>query len=171
MRSVSSRWVRRAIPRLAGLTLVALLGVMPIVGQTSAAPQAKTVQGHIETHLVSVEDGCTSPVGLCTTGKIIGDIQGELTFIASTLTPAPNQGTQPVYFYTGDIIIRTKDGTITAVDAGVFDLVTGGAGDLTTLSPSQGVGKWAGVTGQLRISGACIEGTCSSDYQGTVQFP
>jgi hypothetical protein len=166
-----------ALALAASLALAALLALMSAGGRTSAAPTVKVVQGHIESQVVA-GPACPSPVGLCTQGKIIGDLQGELRFTALSLAPAPNQVSlspsgPSVFFYTGQIAIQGKDFALVATDAGAFDLVSGALADLTTLDGGQSSGRWAGARGQLRIAGTCdlAGGTCSSDYQGTVQVP
>jgi hypothetical protein len=50
-----------------------------------------------------------------------------------------------------------------------FTRATGAVVDLTTISPGQSPGKWAGATGQLRISWDLSAGMCKSEYNGTVQ--
>jgi hypothetical protein len=147
--------------------LATLLALLSVSGSAVAAPSARNVNGRLETRVVAAPE-CTSSVALCTHGRIGGDVRGTFDFTGVTLTPAPNQA---VMFYTGQVVIRTDDGRIVGTDAGAIDFATGAFVDLTTISPDQSTGRWAGATGQLRFSGSCdlAAGVCKSEYSGTVQ--
>ena len=171
MRRFSARiWIRRTVLSCTGVMLAILFAVPSIGGIAVAAPSTRNVDGNLETHAVA-PPACTSAVALCTHGRISGDIRGTFDFTGDTLTPAPVQANPTVFFYTGEVVIRTDDGSIVGTDAAVIDLATGAFVDLTTISPGQSTGKWAGAIGQLRLSGACdlSAGVCKSEYTGTVQ--
>jgi hypothetical protein len=162
-------WIRRMTLSRIGLVLATLLALLS-AGGAAAASSARNVDGRLETRVVS-PPACASIVALCTQGRISGDIRGTFDFTGDTLTPAPNQASPTVSFYTGQVVIRSDDGHIVGTDAGVIDFATGAFVDLTTISPGQSTGKWAGATGQLRFSGSCdlAAGGCKSEYHGTVQ--
>jgi hypothetical protein len=110
-------------------------------------------------------DGCTSPVGFCTSGTVAsGRLAGTFEFTALT-SDQPDPGS-PVMFYTGVVVYTTNTGTLSVTDSGVFDgtngafietqQVTGGthafgtsAGTLT----SQGSGVFADVGGTTQLVG------------------
>jgi hypothetical protein len=163
-------WIRRTTLSRTGFVLATLLALLSAGGAAVAASSARNVDGRLETRVVS-PPACVSVVALCTQGRISGDIRGTFDFTGDTLTPAPNQANPTVMFYTGRVVIGTDDGHLVGTDAGVIDFATGAFVDLTTISPGQSTGKWAGATGQLRFSGSCdlAAGVCKSEYKGTVQ--
>jgi hypothetical protein len=163
-------WIRRTALSRTSFTLATLLAVLSVGGIAVAAPSVRNVDGTLETRVVT-PPACASAVALCTHGRINGDIRGTFHFTGDTLTPAPNQANPSVLFYTGQVVIRTDDGRIVGTDAGVIDFATGAFVDLTTISPGQRTGKWAGATSQLRFSGSCdlAAGVYKSEYSGTIQ--
>jgi hypothetical protein len=50
-------------------------------------PQCKPVVGSFEAHLAMPAEGCQSPVGLCTAGRVWGGIQGTYAFTMTTALP------------------------------------------------------------------------------------
>jgi hypothetical protein len=95
----------------------------------------------------------------------------HLRFHRGHADPGAESGESVSIFYTGQVVIRTDDGRIVGTDAGVIDFATGAFVDLTTISPGQSTGKWAGATSQLRFSGSCdlAAGVYKSEYSGTIQ--
>ena len=113
-------------------------------------------------------DGCTSPVGLCTQGTVeAGPLTGSTRFTALTLAPGP---TPDELLYTGELVITTRNGTVTIHDFGVFNTATGVFSEVdqivggtrrfkhgTGTLGAQGVGTATGFIGTL--SGAiCHDG-------------
>ena len=71
----------------------------------------------------SSDPGCTSPVGVCTTGTVSsGDLAGTTWFTALTLNPGPSPD---LHLYTGDLVITTASGTVTLRDSGMLNSATG----------------------------------------------
>jgi hypothetical protein len=101
------------------LTAVALPLTM---GIGHAQSNCKPVKGHIVSELLTGPE-CTSPVGLCTSGRFIGGINGKFVFIATSLTTHQDTSVTDVVHYTGDITISTRHGDIFDKDAGAFTRV------------------------------------------------
>ena len=72
--------IRRSV-----LALAALLALSP--SGVSGDQSCKPVVGSFEAHLVFA--GCTSPVGLCTAGRVWGGIQGTYEFTATADVSSP----------------------------------------------------------------------------------
>jgi len=138
--------------------------VLAVFASCSAgADQCNAVDSPLSSSLFI--DGCTSPVGFCTSGAVAsGRLAGTFEFTAMTSQqpdPAAN-----VMFYTGVVVYTTNTGTLSVTDSGMFDgangafietqQVTGGtqwfgrtAGTLT----SQGAGIFANVNGTAQLIG------------------
>ena len=131
-----------------------------------AIATADTQEAH--GHLVSqaLTSGCTSPVGLCTAGRLEGTINGDFVFTATSLQPSSTPG---VFFYTGHIVVQTSKGEVRCEDAGAYGFAdpSGPVVDLCTITG--GTGDWAGVTGHIRIHGTftLAEGG-DSHYEGLI---
>ncbi len=141
-------------------------------GQTSPKPEARSVKGHISSVQLTGPE-CTSPVGLCTKGRLSGDIKGGFVFTANTLTPTADTPVTGVVHYTGDIVIHTTNGDILIKDAGAFNALPGGTGDVGSVSTiTGGTGRWAGAAGHIHISGTFTPADGGdSDFEGEVSVP
>ena len=140
-----------------------------------ADQQCKPVVGSFEAHLVSIQDGCASPVGLCTTGRVWGGIQGTYEF---TMTNAIQNGepTVPtILFFTGQSVVTLNNGdTVLGTDTGAIDPPPGQGGFASLITFRHGgTGSTANATGQIRLRGEFdpIAGTTSGDYLGTICTP
>src|SRR5262249_1068847 len=139
-----------------------------------SAQQCRPVVGSFEAHVVF--DGCTSPVGLCTAGRVWGGLQGTYHFVMSNLIPSgrPAAAQPPVtiMFFAGDSKVRRKPGALLmGEDPGAIDLARGGFGSLITFQG--GTGAAANASGQIRLRGDFdpVAGTTSGDYIGTICMP
>ncbi|HEV2803153.1 MAG TPA: hypothetical protein VGW12_21985 [Pyrinomonadaceae bacterium] len=151
---------------------IAAAGALPRVraGQPPAA-KCKQVRGHATSHTVPAAE-CASPIGLCAAGQLYGGINGELTLVATSLTPTQDTPATGVFVYTADDIIRTKRGDIYTKDAGVLNLTPGGTGDDMSISTiTGGTGDYAGATGTLRIYGTFSDAGGEFNYEGQVCTP
>jgi hypothetical protein len=104
--------------------------------------------------------GCDSPVGICTEGTVrIGSSKGTTRFRALTITPGPSPD---VLLYTGELVIKTRQGTLTIHDYGLLQSLTGEFFELDKvvagtddykhargLLTSQGMAKATGFEGTL----------------------
>ena len=137
------------------------------------AATCKSVRGGIDETLTP-PSACTSPVGLCTTGNIYGDIKGQFKFTASAILNSNDTSVTNVVFVTGDNVInatyKTRKGTVTAKSAAVFR--TSDDGELSDVQIiTGGTGGFAGVTGSLQLVGNFVNGIGFSSFEGTVCFP
>ena len=100
--------------------------------------------------------GCTSPVGLCTTGEITGGgiLNGETRFTALSIAPAAGMtGIEPdsTLSYHGVLEVTNEHGMLIIRDVGVFDQVVGVYSEVDRISG--GVGRFENARGTLFISG------------------
>jgi hypothetical protein len=137
-------------------------------------PVPVPVRGTIVSRLLT-GPACTSPISLCTAGTIDGhpSLKGSFIFTAKTLTPTADTPETGVMHYTGDITIRTAQGTVFIKDAGAINWTKGGTGDVAAVSTIiRGPGILPGLKGRLRISGTFTpEAGGKSEYVGYLIFP
>jgi hypothetical protein len=138
-----------------------------------AEQQCKPVVGSFEAHVVL--DGCTSPAGLCTAGRVWGGIQGNYAFTMTNAIPNGEPTVPTVLFFTGHSVVTLKSGDVVlGTDTGAIDLPPGQGGfaSLITFHPG-GSGSTANATGQIRLRGDFdpVAGTTSGDYLGTICTP
>jgi len=147
--------------------LLALVAGIALVATQAPASDTKHLTGHLSSQAVTGPD-CTSPVGLCTAGRLIGGIHGEFEFTGTSLTPSSTPG---VFFYTGTIVVHTAKGDLTCTDAGAYSFApTGEVVDLCTITG--GTGELAGATGSIQISGVfTFDGGGDSDYAARLVLP
>ena len=131
------------------LALAPVLDAAPV----PPTPRPRHVHGNIVSQLLT-GPACTSPVGLCTKGHFTGSLRGEFVFTATTLTPTADTPATGIVHYTGDIVLKTNDGTIFIKDAGAFDSAPGSTGDVGAVSAvTGGTRRYAGASGHVRIGG------------------
>ena len=66
---------------------VFLFGAVAFSVPAFSDPQCKPVVGSFEAHSVTPAEGCGSPVGLCTAGRVWGGIQGTYAFTMTSALP------------------------------------------------------------------------------------
>jgi hypothetical protein len=133
------------------------------------AQQCKPVVGSFEAHVVT--DGCTSPVGLCTAGRVWGGIQGTYSFVMTNAQPNGEPDVPTILFFTGHSQVTLKIGDqVLGTDTGSIDLPPGNGGFASLITFHGGSGSMAGATGQIRLRGDFdpVAGTTSGDYLGTL---
>lgn len=158
-------------------SLVTIVLAAGLVAATTAAayagPKCKPVVGSFEAHVVS--DGCASPAGLCTAGRVWGGIQGNYAFTMTSAVPNGEPTAPTVLFFTGHSIVTLKSGDVVlGTDTGAIDLPPGQGGFASLITfHSGGTGATADATGQIRLRGEFdpVAGTTSGDYLGTVCTP
>jgi hypothetical protein len=122
-----------------------------------------------------VSDGCLSPVGLCTAGRVWGGIQGTYAFTMATASPANPVDVPTILFFTGHSVVTLKTGdVVNGTDTGSIDVSppdTGGFASLITFKG--GTGATTNATGQIRLRGEFdpVAGTTSGDYLGSMCSP
>jgi hypothetical protein len=116
---------------------------------------------------------CTSPVGLCTSGKLTGSLNGgTYAFTMNTLNTVPESEAQFVAFFSGISTVTTRSGrVIRGVDTGAMNLNppgTIGSGKFSTL-----LSFTQGASGHLHIRGTLdlATGNASGDYKGEICSP
>jgi hypothetical protein len=150
-------------------SLVAFTIVLAATANAAFADQTcKPVVGHFEAHVVPPAD-CPAP--FCTAGRVWGGIQGDYSFVMTSLVPS---GAVPsISFFTGQSNIALKSGDVLrGTDTGTLDLgPDGGFASLITFTG--GTGAMAGASGQIRLRGFLDQaaGTTSGDYLGTLCTP
>ncbi len=136
-------------------------------GYAFAANYSKQAQGSLRSQ--PLVEGCTSPVGFCTTGQASGTINGDFVFTATRFVPSDTPG---VVLYTGEIVFQTSRGELRCEDAGAYnsDELESGPGPFASVCTiTGGTGHWAGATGHIRIHGTftLAEGG-NSRYEGSI---
>lgn len=148
------------------LKILALAVVAAAAGAAQAVASADGRQAHGLLRSELLTTGCTSPIGLCTAGRLTGTVNGDFVFAANRLEPTDTPG---ISFYTGEIVVETQKGELRCASAGVYSFVdpAGPVVDMCTIT--SGTGDWAGTTGHLRIHGtfSLTEGGFSH-YEGSI---
>jgi hypothetical protein len=140
------------------------------VGNAAPASKCKNVRGHVTSRTVT--ENCTSPIGLCAAGEFFGAIRGELFLVGTSLTPTQDTPVTGVYMFTGDDVIKTKEGEIYTKDAGALNLTPGSTGDdISIVTITGGTGAYAGATGRLRASGTFSDSGGEFSYEGEICTP
>ncbi|HSN89783.1 MAG TPA: hypothetical protein VLS93_01025 [Anaeromyxobacteraceae bacterium] len=156
------------VARLLFLTICALFLATPGVRAGSCRP----VNGFFSS--MPAPDGCTSPVGFCTAGELIGGIQGSYAFTMTAAAPG-DPATPGVTAYAGRSVISPKQGgTLLAVDNGIVDLNPFGTSRMVALlTLTGGAGGAEGASGWLQLRGAMDLGTGAvmGDFTGEVCTP
>ncbi len=160
---------RIAAAALFAVAVAAALFTAP-AGKTSAAAKCKNVRGHVTSHTVT--ENCNSPIGLCAAGRFYGAIRGEFFLVGTSLTPTQDTPVTGVYIFTGDDVIKTREGDIYTKDAGALNLTPGSTGDdVSIVTITGGTGKYAGATGTLRAYGTFSESGGEFSYEGEICTP
>lgn len=132
----------------------------------------RTVRGKF-TSVAVAPPACTSPVGLCTSGKLTGSLNGgTYAFTMNTLSAVPEPEAQFVSFFSGISTVTTRSGrVIRGVDTGAMNLNppgTRGSGEFSTLlSFTQGGSGFLHIRGTLDLT----TGNASGDYKGEICSP
>jgi len=143
--------------------LVATLVVSGVVGMTAttrsvqAQSGCQRVHGRIQSNFTTTN--CTSPIGLCTVGKITrgGILDSATTFLALDVAPAagmPADEPAANLAYSGQLTIETKGGTLHIRDLGVLDAVHANFTELER--PVSGTGRFTNASNVFFISGALV---------------
>lgn len=136
----------------------------------AAAAKCKNVRGHVTSQTVT--ENCNSPISLCAAGQFYGAIRGEFFLVGTSLTPTQDTPVTGVYIFTGDNVIKTREGEIYTKDAGALNLTPGSTGDdISIVTITGGTGKYEGATGRLRASGTFSDAGGEFSYEGEVCTP
>jgi hypothetical protein len=113
----------------------------------------RPVRGYLVSQILTGPE-CHSPVTLCTRGRLFGDLRESFSFTATSLTPSSDTPLTGVMLYTGDMLITTPRGNLVLKEAGAYDAVAGGRGEVGAVSVVvSGTGVHSATTGVLRFTG------------------
>jgi hypothetical protein len=141
------------------------------------ATKCKPVKAHAISFLTTT--GCTSPIGLCDTGTISGNLglNGAIEFFTVDSTaPGPSTAPNPstTLSYSGILEITTNHGTLITRDTGVFDTSTGtstGGFSSAFATVIDGTGKYHGASGYLFFAGKPVNGHFETPISGELCLP
>jgi hypothetical protein len=104
------------------LPIVLLLSILPAKADDDDKSQCDAFYGPFTSVVVPPPD-CTSPVGLCTHGTLVGEFPATYDFTALTQTADP--GDPNIVTLTGKSIVTTASGVIHTDDVSVINFATG----------------------------------------------
>jgi hypothetical protein len=140
------------------LSALGAVGVSTTSRNVSAENRCHRVHGRI--HSLFTSQDCTSPVGLCTAGKITegGELDSATTFLA--LDAAPSAGMPSVepaanLSYSGQLTIVARRGKLIAHDLGTLDAT--GLAFAEIERPASGTGVFVNPSNDFFISGAITD--------------
>lgn len=109
---------------------------------------------------------CASPVGLCTHGRLEGDLAGQYDFTFETLVPANDPNDRFKFFYTGTSVVSAKEGTLTTHDTGVIHMLADNAPSpfVTNATVVAGTGKFQARRGEFVATGFLTFGNATGSY-------
>ena len=155
---------------IARIALASALLVSIVAVDSTTARAAANIVGHFSSVAVGGPD-CLSPIGLCTRGALSGGLKGDFFFMATSLVPTADTPATGVVLYTGDIVLTTKEGTLTCKDAGGFQTVAAGAVSSVCAIVS-GTAGFAGAVGTIQFVGTfTLADGGDGDYRATVSVP
>jgi len=148
------------------MTMRCALALLLAVGSTGVWADEGGCQEYFGTFtsVLVPPPGCQSPVGVCTFGQLIGDVEGEYEFTMDTLTCGvdPDPCT-----YTGVSTVTTDKGIIETLDTGVLSLVGPGPSPFTTTAESVGgTRRYRNASGVFVATGEVdfLNGAAFGDY-------
>lgn len=150
--------------RVLGLVLLLVLGVAGYGARALATASAQQVHGHLVSQALTSR--CTSPVGVCTAGRLDGTINGAFVF---TMSDHPSSATPGVFFYNGEIVVQTSRGELRCSDAGVYSFADSSGPNVELCTITGGTGDWAGVGGSIRLHGTfTLAAGGNAHYEGEI---
>jgi hypothetical protein len=142
---LTSTWIRRMF-----CAVVAVLA-LTLVTSALAEPSCKQIKGKFTLQPLA-PTARASPIGVCSTGTIKGNLAGTISFTGTSLISTVDSPTTGVAVMTGDNRITTPDGVLLTKDAIVSR--QGGTGDFAeVITIIGGTGKWIGATGYINATG------------------
>ena len=110
---------------------------------------------------------CTSPIGVCTTGVLTGDLEATYNFTMLTLSPSGNPNDPTEFHYTGSSVVDLGNGNrIFGNDSGVMHINPNPAGPspfTTTVAFRGGEGAYEGAVGKIVATGVLIFATGNAE--------
>ena len=152
------------VRRLAFALPLALLTLASNARADDKGCKVEEVSGTLASTQV-VGAACPSPIGLCTSGKLTGDLAGDFFYTALSVIFLSDGVTA---IFEGTIVVTTRRGTITEHDHTIANVQTGALVDVIPLLG--GTKHWKGVTGTLDLTGTFnfATGVGASTYHGVI---
>lgn len=157
----------RAAATLPGVGLALLLAA------SGAAASCIAIEGPFSSTSV-LGPPCTSPILLCTDGRLEGSLEGTYYFTMRSMAPALAPQDPLLLVFTGESLITTSDGRMNAEDVGRMRYnPTGPTPFVTLVQVRTGTGAYAGVTGVIVAEGELdfSAGKAVGTYRGALCWP
>lgn len=145
--------------------LAVLLSFPVSTSAQSSRARCRSAEGEFTSVLVTDPAVCDSPIGMCTSGQLSGDLEGTYDF--TFLTMIPDARDPSVFHYTGTSVVTTESGVLYGEDSGVMRMHGDGtASFVTTVSVYAGEACFAGARGVLVAPGTLnlITGEAAGRY-------
>jgi hypothetical protein len=125
------------------------------------------ISGESSSERVTGSD-CSSPVGLCTKGRMSGTISGDYRSVATELTPSSVPG---MLYVRATTVITTSGGELTVEEHALVNSSPDGFGEHTSLGQVVGgTGRWEGASGFLHAVGDSASGSNVSVLSGKLRL-
>jgi hypothetical protein len=147
----------KPVQLLAVLAVAGAVGATAMTSRVHADERCRHVHGHFQSTFTTAN--CTSPIGLCTAGKITGGgfLDSSDTFLAFDAAPSaglPSVEPAANVSYSGQLTINARLGTLVTKDLGVIDGVHNAFTELER--PTSGSGIFTNASNVFFISGALV---------------
>ena len=128
------------------------------------------IAGIIRSHVVTPEEGCESPVGVCLEGNFYGSLNGPNEAVG-TLVEGPFEN--GVIFGQSHVVVHDRRGDLFCTSSSSFDIAEDGNGhpfsDLCIITG--GTGHWEGAEGWFHTFGNGSANGNAAEYRGTIRLP
>ena len=128
------------------------------------------IAGIIRSHVVTPEEGCESPVGVCLEGNFYGSLNGPNEAVG-TLVQGPFE--EGVIFGQSHVVVHDRRGDLFCTSSSSFDIADDGNGhpfsDLCIITG--GTGFWEGAQGWFHTFGNGSANGNAAEYRGTIRRP
>lgn len=148
-----------------------VLGAMSLVLATRAEGTTNTrIAGIIRSHVVSVEEGCESPIGVCLAGNFYGSLYGPNEAVGFLFIPQEDG----VIFGKSHVVVHDRQGDLFCTSSSSFDLnfADGNGSPFSDLCIiTGGTGHWEGAEGWFHTFGNGGPNGNAAEYRGTIRLP
>lgn len=117
---------------------------------------------------------CLPTSTTCTTGELMGDIEGTYDFFFRSQVPSGDPANPQRQLFVGESIVTTGDGLLFGDDFGTLDVsATGPASFRTLIDVQEGTGEFDDARGHLLAAGEVdlVTGMGGGTYSGEVCTP
>lgn len=168
-RSIYAAGRIKGFPSRAAILFAVLLSAVLPSSHSFAEMLCKPVHGRFQSQVQPPGMVCTSPVGLCTKGQVIGGLQADFDLTVNSLFPADPVNIPTVMFFTGISTMHIKGGgLIIGADAGALDTDPLGDGHFSSL-----ITFVEGASGHIILTANAdlAAGVVGGDYSGELCTP